>query len=86
MTWTPTSESTIRYEVRYALNSPNPYYASFLTTGTTATIHGLQDHQTYVVGVRAICEGEISSEWTQKQFVTCDNTTPCYMEGTAVYV
>lgn len=83
--WTPTAESTIMYDVRYALDSPTPSYLYFSTTQTTAIIPGLLDNETYIVGVRAICEGDIYSEWTQKQLVTCNSVTDCYMAGTAVY-
>ena len=85
LNWTPTSETTISYEVRYAINSATPSYLSFPTAITSATITGLLDGEKYVVGVRSICEGNIYSDWSQKIILTCDNVYSCFMEGYATF-
>lgn len=86
MTWTPTSPSTIGYEVRYALNSPTPSYTYVTTTSTNIVISGVMNGETYLVGVRGICDGNIYSEWTGKQIVMCDENNRDYiMEGSAIY-
>lgn len=85
MTWTPTSPDTIGYEVRYALNSPTPSYTYVTTVSTNITINGVLNGETYVVGIRAICDGNIYSEWTGRRIVVCDNNHREYvMEGYAV--
>jgi len=85
MTWTPTTTSTISYVVRYAVFSPNPFYTYISTTETSITIPGLINGETYIVGVRSICDGGLYSEWSQQIVVVCDSTSPCHMEGTAIY-
>ena len=85
MTWTPTITSTVSYEVRYAVASPNPFYTYFSTTLTSITIPGLVNGETYVVGVRSICDGGLYSEWSQQIVVVCDGVGPYHMEGTAIY-
>ena len=85
MTWTPTTPTTIGYEVRYALNSPIPSYLYIPTTNTSITIPGLMNGETYLVGIRALCEGNIYSEWTAKRIVTCDDTGINQFDGYAIY-
>jgi len=85
MTWTPTTPTTIGYEVRYGLNSPTPSYLYLTTTDTDIIISGLLNGETYQVGVRALCEGNIYSEWTSNQIVICDDTGESTMDGYAIY-
>jgi hypothetical protein len=86
MTWAPSTNSTISYEVRYALASPTPFYTYISTNQTSITINGLLNGETYIVGVRSICDGGLYSEWTQQATVICDDIGPCNMEGTAAYI
>jgi len=85
MMWTPTSPTVTSYQVRYALNSPTPSYLYTYTSDTAITIPGLLNGETYQVGVRSICEGNIFSEWTGKQIITCDDNGEFTMVGNAIY-
>jgi len=86
LTWTPADPATaISYEVRYALESATPSYLYVSTFNTYITINGLLEGETYVVGVRTLCEGNIWSEWTNKQLVVCDDIPDCFMEGYAEF-
>lgn len=83
VTWAPSTYAT-SYEFRYALNSPNPFYIYTPIVGTSITVPGLLNNQSYVVGVRSICDGGMISDWSSRIIVTCDTVSPCHMEGLAI--
>ena len=83
VTWTPSANAT-SYEFRYALDAPNPFYIYTSTSNTSITIPGLLNNQTYIVGVRSVCDGGLYSDWSGRLLVTCDGLSPCTLEGTAV--
>lgn len=83
VTWAPSTDA-ISYEFRYALNTHTPFYIYISTINTSITIPGLLNNQTYVVGVRSICDGGMISDWSSRFIVTCDGISPCAMEGNAI--
>jgi uncharacterized protein (TIGR02145 family) len=83
VTWAPSSNA-ISYQFRYALDLPNPLYIYVPTPNTSITVPGLINNQTYIVGVRSVCDGGLVSGWSDRLVVTCDGISPCDLEGTAV--